>query len=255
MADMTNELDGKVAIITGSARNIGRATAEELARAGAVVVINAVQAKDLCEEVAEGIRAKGGKAIAVMADCRNPDDIERMAQAAIREFGGIDILVHNAATRNPKSFDDLTREDFQQVIDLSILGCFHLAKSTVPSMRKRGGGAIIGVGGLNSYIGQKGRSHLMVAKAGLNMYIRGLALDLASDNITANQVVVGTYDTRDPDSTMTAEQIQARANKVPMGREGTPQDMADLIRFLVGPGGHYISGQTIHSNGAAFMNA
>jgi 3-oxoacyl-[acyl-carrier protein] reductase len=95
----------------------------------------------------------------------------------------------------------------------------------------------------------------MVAKAGLNMYIRGLALDLASDNITANQVVVGTYDTRDPDSTMTAEQIQARANKVPMGREGTPQDMADLIRFLVGPGGHYISGQTIHSNGAAFMNA
>jgi 3-oxoacyl-[acyl-carrier protein] reductase len=255
MVDLKNELDGKVAIVTGSARNIGRVTAEELARAGAAVVINAVQAKDLCEEVAAGIRATGGKAIAVMADCRKPDDIERMAQAAIAEFGGIDILVHNAATRNPKSFDDLTREDFQQVIDLSILGCFHLAQATVPSMRKRGGGAIIGVGGLNSYTGQKGRSHLMVAKAGLNMYIRGLALDLASDNITANQVVVGTYDTREPDAPLPAEQLKTRVSKIPMGREGTPQDMADLIRFLVGPAGHYISGQTIHSNGAAFMNA
>jgi 3-oxoacyl-[acyl-carrier protein] reductase len=255
MVELASELDGKVAIVTGSARNIGRATAEELASAGAAVVINALQAKDLCEEVAEGIRAKGGRAIPFIADCGKPDDVEALAQAAIKEFGGVDILVHNAATRNPKSFDDLTREDFQQVIDLSILGCFHLAQATVPSMRQRGGGAIIGVGGLNSYSGQKGRSHLMVAKAGLNMYIRGLALDLATDGITANQVVVGPYNTRAPDSLMTAEQIQARIDRVPVKREGLPQDMADLIRFLVGPGGGFITGQTIHSNGGTFMNA
>ena len=122
-------------------------------------------------------------------------------------------------------------------------------------MRQRGGGAIIGVGGLNSYKGQKGRSHLMVAKAGLNMYIRGLALDLAADGITANQVIVGTYDTREPDSIMTAEQKTARANSVPLGREGLPQDMADLIRVLCGPAGAYITDQTIHSNGGAFMNS
>lgn len=255
MVALVNELEGKVAIVTGSARNIGRATAEELASAGAAVVINAVQAKDLCEDVAAGIRAKGGKAIGVIADCGNPDDIERLAQATIDEFGGVDILVHNAAVRNRKSFDDLTRADFQEVIDLSILGCFHLAQATVPSMRARGGGAIIGVGGLNSYLGQKGRSHLMVAKAGLNMYIRGLALDLAADGITANQVVVGPYNTRDADSAMTAEEIQGRVDRVPVGREGLPQDMADLIRFLVGPAGTFISGQTIHSNGGAFMNA
>lgn len=255
MVDLINELEGKVAIVTGSARNIGRATAEELARAGAAVVINAVQSKDLCEEVAAGIRAAGGKAIPVIADCSDPDAIERLAQAAIAEFGGIDILVHNAAVRQRREFDDLTREDFQKVIDLSILGCFHLAKSCVPSMRQRGGGAIIGVGGLNSYKGQKGRSHLMVAKAGLNMYIRGLALDLAADGITANQVVVGPYDTRDPDSEMTAEQIRARIAAIPIGREGLPQDMADLIRVLVGPAGSFITGQTIHSNGGAFMNS
>ncbi len=255
MVDLVNELDGKVAIVTGSARNIGRATAEELARAGAAVVINAVQSQDLCEDVAEGIRAAGGRAIPVIADCGKPDDIERLAQAAIAEFGGIDILVHNAAVRQGRSFDALTREDFQRVIDLSILGCFHLAKATVPSMRERGGGAIIGVGGLNSYKGQKGRSHLMVAKAGLNMYIRGLALDLAEYGITANQVVVGPYDTRGPDSAMTTEQIEARIGGIPIGREGLPQDMADLIRVLVGPAGSFITGQTIHSNGGAFMNA
>ncbi len=254
MVDLINELDGKVAIVTGSARNIGRATAEELARAGAAVVINGVQAKELCEEVAEGIRAAGGKAIPVVADCSSPEDIERLAQAAIAEFGGIDIMVHNAAVRQRRSFDELTREDFQQVIDLSILGCFHLAKACVPSMRERGGGAIIGVGGLNSYLGQKGRSHLMVAKAGLNQYIRGLALDLADDGITANQVVVGPYDTRDPDSPMPTEQLKARIGGIPVGREGLPQDMADLIRVLVGPAGSFITGQTIHSNGGAFMN-
>ena len=254
MVDLVNELDGKVAIVTGSARNIGRATAEELASAGAAVVINGVQAKDLCEEVAEGIRASGGTAISVVADCSKPDDIERLAQCAIDEFGGIDILVHNAAVRQRREFDELTRADFQQVINLSILGCFHLAKATVPSMRERGGGAIIGVGGLNSYLGQKGRSHLMVAKAGLNMYIRGLALDLAEDRITANQVVVGPYDTRDPNSPMPAEQLQARIGGIPIGREGLPQDMADLIRVLVGPAGSFITGQTIHSNGGAYMN-
>jgi len=254
VVDLINELDGKVAIVTGSARNIGRATAEELARAGAAVVINGVQAKELCEEVAEGIRAAGGKAIPVVADCSSPEDIERLAQAAIAEFGGIDIMVHNAAVRQRRSFDELTREDFQQVIDLSILGCFHLAKACVPSMRERGGGAIIGVGGLNSYLGQKGRSHLMVAKAGLNQYIRGLALDLADDGITANQVVVGPYDTRDPDSPMPTEQLKARIGGIPVGREGLPQDMADLIRVLVGPAGSFITGQTIHSNGGAFMN-
>jgi len=109
-----------------------------------------------------------------------------LAKVAVNAFGGIDILVRNAAQRVQKSFDELTRDDFQNVIDLSILGCFHLAKATVPSMRDRGGGAIIGVGGMNSYLGQKHRSHPMVGKAGLNQFIRGLALDLAEDGITAN---------------------------------------------------------------------
>ena len=168
MVDLVNELEGKVAIVTGSARNIGRVTAEELARAGAAVVINALSRKSLCEEVAEGICAVGGRAIPVMAGCRDKDSIDAMATAAIKEFGGIDILVHNAAVRHNIHFDDMTFDHLKDPIALSIHGMFHLAKATVPSMKQRGGGSIIGAGGMNSHRGSTGRSHLMAAKMGMN---------------------------------------------------------------------------------------
>ena len=135
MADLVNELEGKVAIVTGSARNIGRATAEELARAGAVLVINSVQAKDLCEDVAEGICAAGGKAIPFLADVRDPERVSAMVEAATREFGGVDIMVHNAAVRNNTPFEEMTLETFSTTVDISIYGMFHLAKAVLPSMK------------------------------------------------------------------------------------------------------------------------
>jgi len=256
MVDMVNELDGKVAIVTGSARNIGRATAEELARAGAALVINSVQAKDLCEEVVDGIRAAGGKAIPFLADVRDPDAVNAMAAAAVKEFGGIDIMVHNAAVRNNTSFEDMDLETFSTTVDISIYGMFHLAKAVLPSMKERGGGAIVGVGGMSSTRGAKTRSHTMAAKMGLNAFVRGLALDLAPYGIRANQVVVGTYDTvreNNPSSAPRAA-LNLSADAIPLGRLGAPQDMADLVRFVVGPGASYITGQTIHSNGGAFLN-
>ena len=253
MVDLVNELEGKVAIVTGSARNIGRATAEELARAGASVVINALSRKDLCEEVAEGINASGGRAIAVMADCRDADSINAMAATAIKEFGGVDILVHNAAARNNTHFDDMTFEQLLDPVQLSLFGLFHLAKAVVPSMKKRGGGAIIGVGGMNAHRGSVGRSHMMAAKMGMNQYVRGLSLDLAEFGIRSNQVVVGVYDT-ERDVSTAAPRRPDQVAKIPLGREGVPQDLANLIRFLVGPAGDYINGQTIHSKGGAYSN-
>ncbi len=256
MVDMVNELDGKVAIVTGSARNIGRATAEELAKAGAALVINSVQAKDLCEEVVEGIRAKGGKAIPFMADVRDANAVNAMAATAEKEFGGIDIMVHNAAVRNNTTFEDMTLETFSTTVDISVYGMFNLAKAVLPSMKTRGGGSIIGVGGMSSTRGSPTRSHTMAAKMGLNGFVRGLALDLAQYGIRANQVVVGTYDTvreGNPSSAPRAA-LNLNASNIPLGRLGAPQDMADLIRFVVGPGASYITGQTIHSNGGAFLN-
>lgn len=254
MVELSKELSGKVAIVTGSARNIGRATAEDLADAGAALVINSVQAKDLCEEVAGGIRDRGGQAIPFIADVRDPGAVNDMAAAAINTFGGVDILVHNAAVRSNTPFDDLDFETFKASIDLSVHGAFHLAKAVVPSMRERGGGSIIGVGGMSSLRGSPGRSHIMAGKMGLNAFMRGLALDLAKDNIRANQVVVGTFDTVRAGNPSSAPLRKGAAKGIPLGRMGAPQDMANLIRFLVGPAAEYITGQTIHSNGGAFMN-
>jgi 3-oxoacyl-[acyl-carrier protein] reductase len=256
--DRNNELAGKVAIVTGSARNIGRATAEELARGGASLVINSVQAEDLCNEVVDGIRANGGKAIPFMADVRDADTVQAMVAAATAEFGGVDIMIHNAAVRSNISFDDLDWDTFKTSVDISIQGAFNLAKAVLPTMKQRGGGSIIGVGGMSSLAGSPGRSHVMAGKMGLNAFIRGLALDLAGDNIRANQVVVGTFDTvreGNPSSaSMPAAAVRSNTSKIPLGRLGVPQDMANLIRFLVGPGASYITGQTMHSNGGGYMN-
>ena len=256
MVDLVNELEGKVAIVTGSARNIGRATAEELAKAGAALVINGAQAKDLCEEVVAGIRAKGGRAIPFIADVRDADAVNAMVAAAVKEFGGVDIMVHNAAVRNNTPFEDMSLETFATTLDISIYGMFHLAKAVLPSMKARGGGAIVGVGGMSSTKGSAKRSHTMAAKQGLNGFVRGLAIDLAPFGIRANQVVVGRYDTvreNNPSTAPRAELNQSTAD-IPLGRLGVSQDMANLIRFVVGPGASYITGQTIHSNGGAFLN-
>lgn len=250
MVDLVNELAGKVAIVTGSARNIGRATALELARAGAALIINARISADLCEEVAGEIRSMGGRALPIVADITDADAVATMVDAAIAEFGGIDIVVNNAAARGRKAFVDLDMETWDRNFGATVLGALHVTRACVPSMIARGGGSIIGVGGLNSYRGQPERVHGMASKGALGGMTRGLALDLGEHNIRSNFLVVGTFDT-DLTGSSSAKTAVPDATGIPLGRLGVPQDMANLIRFLVGPGATYISGQTIHINGAA----
>ena len=251
MADLVGELEGKVAIVTGSARNIGRATALELARAGASLVINARQAKDLCEEVANEIINAGGRAIPIVADITDPEAVDRMVGATVKEFGGIDILVNNAATRSTKPFEQLDLETFRYATGTALEGSFLMSRACVPHLIERGGGSIVGLGGLSSYRGAEGRSHVMAAKGGLGSLMRGLAMDLGKYQIRANLVVVGTFSTERKGSSSTGF-TQPDVSTIPLGRTGVPQDMANLIRFLVGPAASYISGQTIHVNGGAF---
>lgn len=250
--DRNRELDGKVAIITGSARNIGRRTAIELASGGASVVINAVSAKDLCEEVAHEIEAAGGKAIPVLADITKPDDIDRMVNETVKAFGGIDILVNNAAIRTKKHFTELTFEDWEKLRDVALDGGFRMSMACVPHIIERGGGSVVGIHGMSSYSAGPLGAHKSAVKCGMAGMIRGMARDLGEHNITCNIAVVGRFDTERTGSSGEIE--PARPNfDVPMGRNGTPQDMADLVRFLVGPFSRYISGQTIQLNGAALM--
>jgi 3-oxoacyl-[acyl-carrier protein] reductase len=247
--DLVRELEGKVAIVTGSARNIGRATARELAKAGASVVIHARQSRDLCEEAASEIIAEGGKALPYVADIRDAEAVRDMVAAATDAFGGIDILVNNAAMRSNQPFQEIDDESWERVVGTGLTGGFNMSRACVPGMIERGGGCIISLAGMSSYEGAMGRAHVMAAKAGLTALTCGLAIDLGSKGIRANTVVVGVFDTeRSGNAPVSAHGDDV---SIPLGRKGMPQDMANLIRFLVGPGAAYISGQTIHCNGAA----
>jgi|APSaa5957512493_1039668.scaffolds.fasta_scaffold75793_1 3-oxoacyl-[acyl-carrier protein] reductase len=249
MAELEQELAGKVAIVTGSARNIGRATARELARAGAALIINARTSKDLCEQVAHEIISDGGRALPFITDITDADAVARMVGAATAEFGGVDILVNNAAVRGRKPFVELDAASWQLAMGAAFQGAFIMSHACAPHMIARGGGSIIGMGGLNSYRGQPERAHSMASKAGLAGLMRGLAFDLGKHNIRSNVVVVGTFDT-DLAGSSSSKTEPPNASAIPLGRLGVPQDVADLIRFLVGPRAGFISGQTIHLNGA-----
>lgn len=250
MTDRNNELNGKVAIVTGSARNIGRAIAEELARAGAAVTINAVSAGDLCVEVAQGIRDTGGQAIAVKADITNSDDVQRLVDETVKAFGGLDILINNAAVRSDRNFLELPFEEWERLRAVALDGAMNLSLVAAPHIVKRGEGAIVGIHGSNSYSGSG--AHRSAVKDGMGGMIRGIARDLGPHGVTANIAVVGPFDTDRANSSGEAT-IKNRDIKIPMGRRGVPQDMADLIRFLVGPYARFITGQTIHLNGGSLM--
>ncbi|MEX2641964.1 MAG: SDR family NAD(P)-dependent oxidoreductase, partial [Acetobacterales bacterium] len=244
------ELAGKVAIVTGSARNIGRATAIELARAGASVTINAVKAVDLCEELADEIRSMGGDAIAVPCDVTREEDARYLVEQTVEVHGGLDILVSNAALRNNTPFEEMTFANWTSVLSVALNGAFLTCSAAVPHMIARGGGSIIGLGGMAANKGAPGRSHVMASKGGLAAFMRGLALDLGKHNIRANTIGVGTIDT---DREGASSPGGTHMPNIPLGRKGTPQDLANLARFLAGPRAGYITGQTIQCTGGAYF--
>jgi len=250
MVDLVNELEGKVAIVSGSARNIGRATALELSKAGASLVVNARESRDLCDEVVAEIQKAGGKAITCLADISDYEAVRNLVGNAVAEFGGVDILVNNAAVRSNIPFLEIDQEEWARIAGTCLQGTLNLSRACVPLMIERGGGAIVSLAGLSSYKGSAGRSHVMATKDGLMGLTRGLAIEFGEKNIRANAAVVGRFDT-----VRSANSLQsgfATEPDIPLGRMGVPQDMADVIRFLVGPGSAYISGQTIHVNGGAY---
>ena len=250
MVDLVNELAGKVALVTGSARNIGRATAVELARAGAGVVIHARESQELCDEVVAVIEGFGGKAISCLADIRDEDDIRAMVKKTVDVFGGLDILVNNAAMRANQKFTEINDESWDRVVETGLRGCFNMSRHCIPEIIKRGGGSVISLGGMAAHRGTARRAHVMATKAGIAGLTRGIALDHGPDGIRANIVVVGVFDTLR--SANAPESSHPDNLVIPMGRLGVPQDIADLIRFLVGPGASYISGQTIQVNGGIY---
>jgi 3-oxoacyl-[acyl-carrier protein] reductase len=254
MADnnqLGDELKGKVAIVTGAGRNIGRAIALQLAQAGAAVVVNVKSNKAEADAVVVEIEKAGGQAIALLADVADPVAMNALAEAAVKKFGRIDCLVNNASLRREKSIVDMSYDEWREVMDVTLDSAFHGVKACLPAMKKAGGGTIINVGGMSAHIGSKGRAHVMTAKAGLTGFTRGLAHDLAALHITANCVVPGAIDTTRPGTSQNPAHHLTHGTIT--GERGKPYDVAAMIRFLCGPGGRYVTGQTIHINGGAYL--
>jgi len=246
----SNELAGKVAIVTGAGRNIGRAIALHLAAAGASVVVNARSNQAEADAVVAEIEAAGGKAMAFLADVGDAAAVEAMAQAALKAFGCIDILVNNASLRREKPIDEMSYDEWREIMDATLDSAFHSVHACLPAMKKNGG-TIINIGGMSAHIGAKGRAHVMTAKAGLVGFTRGLAHDLGVYHITANCVVPGAIHTTRPRTSLNPAHHLTHGTIT--GEPGKPDDVAAMVRVLAGPGGRNVTGQTIHVNGGAFL--
>jgi len=244
------KLDGKVALVTGSGRNIGRATVLKLAGEGAHVVVNARRNEEEAEAVAREARALGVRALAVIADVAKRDEVEAMAAKALAEFGRVDILINNAAIRPHKPFTDLTQEDWETVRGIVLDGALYLTRAVIPSMVENRYGRILFFCGDGAYAGGSGRAHISAAKMGLVGLARSLASEFAPQNIRVNVVSPGSIDTR-RDNPEWYHGRPPSASGIPLGRQGHVDEIAATCLFLVSDDGGFITGQTIHVNGGA----
>jgi 3-oxoacyl-[acyl-carrier protein] reductase len=247
----TKELTGKVAIVTGAGRNIGRAIALALAEGGASILVNARSNRAEADSVAREIESSGGKALVHIGDVADASAVQAMADAALKHFGRIDILVNNAALRREKSFAEMSYAEWREIMDVTLDGTFHCVKACLPALRQSGAGTIVNIGGLSAHTGAKDRAHVVTAKAGIIGFTRALAHDLASDHITVNCVVPGLIGTPRPKDK--PEPAHHLTHQTITGERGRPEDVAATVRFLCGPGARYINGQAIHSNGGAYL--
>ena len=246
-------LDGKVALVTGAGKNIGRAIALTLARDGATVVVNGRSDAAAIEAVAQEIRAAGGRAEAYLADVSQAEAVARMAGDVAARLGGIDILVCNAGLRRQTRFLDMGFDEWREILSVALDGAFILSRAVVPQMIARGGGSIVALSGISTHVGTPNRAHVSASKAGLEGLMRALAVELAPQGIRANCVAPGAVDTARGASAGAMPQALGREEGIPMRRKASVQEIADVVRLLAGPEGGYVTGQTIHVTGGSFL--
>ncbi len=245
-----NELKGKVALVTGGTKNIGRAIARSLASAGASVAVNSRASKEDGDKVVAEIRKAGGTAECYVADISDGAAVDAMVKSITQRFGGVDILVLNASVRKQTPIAEMSFEEWRRIMAISLDGSFHCVKACLLSMMQRRDGAIVTLGGMMALAGAKNRVHGSVVKHGLVGMTRALALDLAEYGIRANCVAPGQMNTPPAGEPVV---VPSPSKTVPIGRKGEPEEIAAMVRFLCGPGASFVSGQTIHVNGAQMM--
>ncbi|BAB06210.1 3-oxoacyl-[acyl-carrier-protein] reductase [Halalkalibacterium halodurans] len=245
-------LQGKTAIVTGASRGIGRATAMELARHGANVVVNYAGNKEKAEKVVAEIKELGVEAIAIQADVADSESVQAMVKETIDTFGAVDILVNNAGITRDNLFMRMKEEDWDAVIDTNLKGVFHCSKAVTRPMMKQRFGRIINVSSVVGAIGNAGQANYVAAKAGVIGLTKTLARELANRNITVNAVAPGFIET-DMTGELPEDVKAQMLGQIPLARLGQPEEVAKAVRFLASDDASYLTGQTIHVNGGMVM--
>ena len=242
------KLDGRVALITGSGRNIGRATALMMAAEGANIVVNARSNRDEAEATAAAVEELGVKALPVLADVSQKEQVDAMIDAAMSTFGHIDILVSNAAIRPHKPFTEVTLEDWEQVRGVVLDGAFYTTRGVIQQMVDNNFGRIVFLTGDGAFRGSPRRAHVSAAKMGIVGMARSLASEFAPHNIRVNVVSPGSIDTTRANPEWYAGRVPDSSG-IPLGRQGKPDEIAATVTFLCTDDGGFITGQTVHVNG------
>lgn len=251
MVDVAQQpLLGKVALITGASRRIGRSTALGLARAGADLVLNALSSRKEVDSVADEVRQTGRRALVEIANVTREDEVCRMVDNAAAEFGRVDILINNAAIRNQVPFTEMTYDQWRQILAVILDGAFLCSRAILPVMIAGGGGTIINIGGLTAHTGAAKRAHICTAKAGLVGLTKALAIEFAEQGVTANCVVPGKIG---GERSQTSGVSPIGAERIPLGREGDVEEVSGMICAMCMPAARFMTGQTVHVSGGLYM--
>jgi 3-oxoacyl-[acyl-carrier protein] reductase len=249
---MAGELMGKVALVTGGVRRIGRATALALAAEGAAVVINARSSLDEANDAAAEVARLGVKSKAILADVTDEAQVKSMVAEIVKDFGRLDILINNAGIRKDSGVVEMTLADWRSVMSVVLDGAFLCARACIPHMIAAGGGTIINIGGMTAHTGASGRAHVSTAKAGLVGLTKALAVEFADKGITVNCVAPGKIGGKRSATSGKGGNIPGGGHPL-VGREGTFEEVAQMIRTLCIPTGGFITGQTIHVSGGLYL--
>ncbi len=244
---MTTELIGKVALVTGASRGIGRAIAVALAEAGANVAVNYRTQEREAEEVCSRIRKLGRRCIAVQADVARSSDISQLADTVVKQLGEVDILVNNAGIAATRTVESITEKDWNSLIAVNLTAAFLLTQAVLPSMRLRHWGRIINIASVAAQVGGIVGPHYAASKAGLVGLTHYYASHLAREGITANAIAPGPVR-----SDMSANLPQLNKSMIPVGRFGTPEEVASVVVLVACNG--YVTGQTLNVNGGRYMS-